>query len=153
MHKPFSEKVGLGRTYLIRMVPEDDVIQEIKEFCASNGIERAMVHSGVGSTKEVVVRNPKAGARIPVESHKVQETSLPGPYEILSVEGNVFPMNEELIVHLHTILGSEDSTVCGGHLMEAKVWTTLELVLVEIKNTRSHRRKSTATGLNEILVN
>lgn len=152
MHKPFSKKVELGNTYLIRMVPDDDIIRKTQEFCAEKRIRHALIHSGVGSAKELVVRDPKAGAKIPVEPHKVSEINLPGPYEILSLEGNAFPLKEKLIVHLHIILGSEDGSVYGGHLMQAKVWTTLELVLAEIKNIRSRREKSTTTGLNEIVV-
>lgn len=152
MHKPFSEKVELGDTYLIRMVPEDDIIKKIEEFCDKKGIRHALIHSGVGSAKEVVARDPKAGAKVPVESSKVNEVNLPGPYEILSLEGNVFPLEKELVVHLHIMLGGEDGSVLGGHLMQAKVWTTLELMLAEIKNSRSYREKSSTTGLNEIKV-
>lgn len=152
MYKPFSEKVEFGNVYLMRMVPEDDIIQNIQEFCEEKGLRRALIYSGVGSAKEVVVRDPKIGAKIPVEPHKTSEINLPGPYEILSLEGNVFPMEEKLVVHLHIMLGSEDGSVYGGHLMQAKIWTTLELMLTEIKNSRFYRRKSTITGLNEILV-
>lgn len=64
----------------------------------------------------------------------------------------MFTTKEELIVYLHIVLASEDGRGYGGHLMQAKVWTTLELVVAEIKHMRSYREKSTTTGLNEILV-
>jgi len=53
---------------------------------------------------------------------------------------------------LHTLLGTENGSVCGGHMMQAKVLTTLELILVEIKKANSYRVKSAVTGLNELLI-
>jgi len=61
-------------------------------------------------------------------------------------------MDNELVVHLHISLGTENGSVCGGHVMQAKVLTTLELILVEIKKTSSYRMKSAITGLNELLM-
>ena len=61
-------------------------------------------------------------------------------------------MDNELVAHLHIMLGAENGATCGGHLIQAKVLTTLELILVEIKNAHSHRKKSKTTGLNELLV-
>ncbi len=151
MRDQFLEKIQLGDTYLIRMMPDEDIIAGIKKFCEKRGIRRAVINSGVGSAKEVVIRDPRAGAKIPVEPSKVNEINLMGPYEICALEGNVFPLEDEIIVHLHITLGSEDGTVYGGHVMRAKVWTTLELILTEIYNSRCRREKSKVTGLNELL--
>ena len=38
---------------------------------------------------------------------------------------------EDPKVHAHAVLGRRDSSTCGGHLLEARVRPTLELVLTE----------------------
>ena len=152
MHKSFFEKVGFGDPYVIRMIPDDDIPRKIVSFCKENGISHAVIVSAIGSAKEVVFRDLLAGVKIPLEPSKTNELRMMGPYEILSLEGNVFPMDNELIVHLHTLLGTENGSVCGGHVMQAKVLSTLELILVEIKKASSYRMKSAITGLNELLM-
>ncbi|GAI70364.1 unnamed protein product, partial [marine sediment metagenome] len=42
-----------------------------------------------------------------------------GDYKFLLVLKDVFPMDSELVVHLHTLLGTENGSVCGGHVMQA----------------------------------
>jgi predicted DNA-binding protein with PD1-like motif len=111
-----------------------------------------VIVSAIGSAKEVVYRDLLAGVKIPLEPSKTNELRMMGPYEILSLEGNVFPMDNELVVHLHALLGTENGSVCGGHVMQAKVLSTLELILVEIKKASSYRTKSAITGLNELLM-
>lgn len=152
MHRPFFEKVAFGNPYIIRMIPKDDIPQKIINFCTENSITHALIVSAIGSARDVLFRDLLPGIKIPMEPSKTNEFKMEGPYEILSLEGNVFPMDKELVVHLHVLLGKEDGSVCGGHMTKAKVFTTLELILVEITNTRTHRKKSTITGLNELLL-
>lgn len=152
MHKPFFEKIKFGDPYIIRMVPDDNISEKIISFCKEKGISHALIYSAIGSAKEVVFRDLLVGVKIPLEPSKTNELRMMGPYEILSLEGNVFPMDNELVAHLHIMLGAENGSTCGGHLIQAKVLTTLELILVEIKNAHSHRKKSKTTGLNELLV-
>ena len=152
MHKTFLEKMNFGQSFIIRMMPGDDIAQKIALFCQENHIDRAVIISAIGSASDVIFRDLIKGIRAPVEPAKTNELTMKGPYEILSLEGNIFPMNDELVVHLHILLGKEDGTVCGGHLSQARVFTTLELVLAEVKNSRIYRKKSRETGLNELLL-
>ena len=153
MHKPVREEISPGKSYLIRLMPEEDIGGRIKEFCLEKKITRAIMVSAVGSAKDVVVRSPKPGGKIPVDVvnlSNVGESLLRGPYEIVGLEGNVFPLGEDIVVHLHIMLADDKGAVWGGHLISGKVWTTLELVIAEIAG-RARRVRCELTALNELM--
>ena len=52
--------------------------------------------------------------------------------EVLSLIGDVALTDGEPVVHAHLIVGKKDWTAHGGHLMEAHVRPTLEVVLTEM---------------------
>jgi predicted DNA-binding protein with PD1-like motif len=51
--------------------------------------------------------------------------------EVLSLIGDIALKDGEPVVHAHLIVGRSDGTAHGGHLMEAWVRPTLEVVLTE----------------------
>jgi predicted DNA-binding protein with PD1-like motif len=66
--------------------------------------------------------------------------------EVLALTGNVALAKGQPKVHAHVVVGMRDGTAHGGHLIEATVRPTLEVVLVE---SAPHLRRSMdeATGL------
>jgi predicted DNA-binding protein with PD1-like motif len=51
--------------------------------------------------------------------------------ELLSLIGDIALRDEEPQVHAHVVVGRSDGTAHGGHLLEARVRPTCELVLIE----------------------
>jgi predicted DNA-binding protein with PD1-like motif len=51
--------------------------------------------------------------------------------EVLTLAGDIAVKGGEPHVHAHVVVGKDDGTAWGGHLLEGHVWPTLELVLVE----------------------
>ena len=51
--------------------------------------------------------------------------------EVLSLIGDVALKDGKPVVHAHLIVGRKDGTAHGGHLLEAHVRPTLEVVLTE----------------------
>jgi predicted DNA-binding protein with PD1-like motif len=51
--------------------------------------------------------------------------------EVLSLVGDIALDGDEPKVHAHAVLGRRDGSTVGGHLLEAHVRPTLEVVLVE----------------------
>jgi uncharacterized protein len=49
-------------------------------------------------------------------------------------------------VHAHVVLGKADGSAHGGHVLEAHVWPTLEVVLTESPK-HLHRKFDPETGL------
>jgi len=66
--------------------------------------------------------------------------------EVLSLLGDVAVDKGEPKVHAHVVVGRADGEARGGHLLEAHVWPTLEVVLVESPR-HLRKRHDPETGL------
>jgi len=66
--------------------------------------------------------------------------------EVLSLIGDVALDRGEPKVHAHVVVGRADGEARGGHLLDARVWPTLEVVLVESPR-HLRRRHDPETGL------
>lgn len=66
--------------------------------------------------------------------------------EVLTLAGNVALSGDERKVHAHVVLGKADGTAHGGHLLEARVRPTLEVMVLETPATLC-RTIDRATGL------
>ena len=66
--------------------------------------------------------------------------------EVLSLVGDIARQHGEPAVHAHVVLGKADGTAWGGHLLEAHVWPTLEVMLEE-SPLHLHRVLDQETGL------
>ena len=66
--------------------------------------------------------------------------------EVLSLIGDVALERDEPRVHAHVVVGREDGATRGGHLLSARVWPTLEVVLIESPR-HLRKRHDAETGL------
>ena len=68
--------------------------------------------------------------------------------EVLSLIGDVALDDNEPKVHAHVVVGKRDGTAHGGHLLEARVWPTLEVILIESpRHLRRELDKETGLAL------
>jgi predicted DNA-binding protein with PD1-like motif len=51
--------------------------------------------------------------------------------EVLTLNGDITIFNDQHKIHAHVVLGKEDGTAHGGHLIKAIVHPTLEIILNE----------------------
>lgn len=66
------------------------------------------------------------------ESKKyVPSVTLDEQLELLSLIGDVALQDGKSVVHAHAVIGKSDGTAHGGHLLEARIRPTCELVLTE----------------------
>jgi len=150
-HHPFLETVKPGRLILTRIMPKEEVFAKLREIVAQGGIQRAAILSAIGSFEEVVFRNLQDDISLPILLEKTVEFKLHGPFEVLSLEGNLFPLQDQAFLHLHCLLSDSQGRVTGGHLFSAKAFSTLEILLQELVETSVVKEKSELTGLNELL--
>jgi uncharacterized protein len=71
--------------------------------------------------------------------------------EVLSLMGDVALYGDESKVHAHVVLGKFDGNAVGGHLMNAIVHPTLEVILEETPSYLQ-RRMDKETGLPLIVI-
>jgi uncharacterized protein len=75
-----------------------------------------------------------------------KKISIDEGVEVMALVGNIALAGEEPRVHAHVVVGKSDGTAHGGHLLEARVWPTLEVILVESPQ-HLQRKLDEETGL------
>lgn len=80
--------------------------------------------TAVGGFQEAEVGwfDRQARGRIPVREQ----------VEVLSLLGDVAVLEGEPVLHVHAVLAREDGSTVGGHLLSARVWPTLEVIITEV---------------------
>jgi predicted DNA-binding protein with PD1-like motif len=78
------------------------------------------------------------------EEHKFDEFT-----EVTSLLGNITVKDGKPFLHMHGTFGRRDNSVIGGHLISARVFPFLEIIITPTKN-RAKRRFDEETGLNAI---
>ncbi len=153
IHGPFSEEAKVDGIILSRLMPGEDLFAGLIKIARDHGIERGAILSAIGSFKDVAFVNVRPHTGIPVRAEDMIEIEEAGPFELLSLEGNLFPSQEdgEAVIHLHAILGTSSGAVTGGHLLRATVFTTLEIVLGSLAGSSVYKAKSDVTQRMELL--
>jgi len=111
-------------TYVVVCDPGDEAVAVLTQFARAEQLEAAQI-SAVGAFEHATVgwfdRTAKDYRRIPVGEQ----------CELLSLLGDIAEGEDGPILHMHVVLGLSDGTTRGGHLLEAKVFPTLEAVVTE----------------------
>jgi predicted DNA-binding protein with PD1-like motif len=127
------------KTWALIFDKGDEVIASLTEFARRERIGAAHF-TAIGAFSEVTLgyfdRERKDYRRIPVKEQ----------VEVLTLTGDIALQDREPKVHAHVVLGKADGTAHGGHVLDAQVWPTLELILTESPRALA-RRSDPATGL------
>lgn len=132
-----------SKVHVFRVRPDSDLSAAIADYCRENGIVSAVVIGIIGSLKSV-----RLNYLIELPGKFVSET-YPGPLEIVGAQGSVALKEQETVIHIHIHVASQD-TCCGGHLAEATVFSTAEVMIGELDH-QLHRYADEYTGLNELV--
>ena len=126
-------------TFVLRLVPGEDLRRALERFTAEQGLRAAYVAACAGSLKVAAVRFADAG----------EPTLLRGPFEIVSLSGTLSPDGP----HLHVALAGAGGDMVGGHLgVGSIVHTTAEIVVVELGGLEFSREEDGATGYRELSI-
>ncbi len=153
VHKEFVEKSEIGKAIVCRLMPGDDLFKGLINIAKDQRMERGVIISAIGALKDVIFVNVRPSAPIPVGKEDMIEISEPGPFELLSLEGNFFPPLEsgDPVIHLHVILGTSSGAVTGGHLLKATVFTTAEIIVGSLSGSSVFKEMSNVTQRMELL--
>jgi uncharacterized protein len=131
---------GGQKTFVLVFAAGDEVMSGLQEFVREHEVGAAHF-SAIGAFSEATLGyfdwEKKDYERIPV-AEQVEVLTLAG--DVALVEGSG-PQ-----VHAHVVLGTRGGEARGGHLLEARVRPTLEVVLVE-SPVHLHKRLDAETGL------
>jgi uncharacterized protein len=110
------------KTYLVVFRTGQEVMKGLVAFAREHGIVAGHV-TGIGALSDAVI-----GYFDPATKTYLRHREE-GQQELLSLTGNVALYDNAAFYHVHVALGRRDGEVRGGHLFEAIVRPTVELVL------------------------
>jgi predicted DNA-binding protein with PD1-like motif len=130
-------KATKQKTFAIIFNTGDEVVAGLKAFAGEKGLA-ASHFTAIGAFKDVVLGY--------FDWEKKDYTNIPihEQVEVLSLVGDVTLDEGKPNIHAHVVLGKQDGSTCGGHLIEPRVRPTLEVMLTESPDhlTRRFDRES-----------
>jgi uncharacterized protein len=113
------------KTFVLVFETNDELSQGLKKFASEQKLASASFKA-IGALSSV-----KLGW-LNWETKKYEPSvSLAEQVELLSLIGDVALKDGEPQVHAHVVIGKRDGTAHGGHLLQAHVRPTCEVVLTE----------------------
>ncbi len=130
------------KVHVFRVKPKQELSSEITHYCVQYGITSGVIIGIIGSVESAKLNFLK---QLPGMYETVEYT---GPLEIVCAQGSVALKDSDTIVHIHNQLGGCDGCH-GGHLVEATIFSTAEVVIGELEQ-QLMRYTDSYTGLNEL---
>ncbi|SEL81679.1 hypothetical protein SAMN05216359_11818 [Roseateles sp. YR242] len=130
------------RTFVLVFETGDEVMTVLQRFAQENALTACSLRA-IGAFESAVVGyfdwERKEYLRIPVDEQ----------VQVLSLLGDIALDGDTPKVHLHAVLGRRDGSTVGGHLLEAHVRPTLEVIASDAP-THLRRRFDAASGISLI---
>lgn len=142
VHVKLISDSGTTRTYALIFSAGDEILSGLKEFAVKYKVKSAHF-TAIGDASSA-----KYGwydhSRKMFKVFKVEGSS-----EITSLIGDIATFNGIPVVHAHANFGTADGTVHGGHLLEAFVSPTLE-VMMTVEPESLYKRLAPEFGISVI---
>jgi predicted DNA-binding protein with PD1-like motif len=113
-----------GETHILVFDKGDEVMENLTRFAAAQRIT-AGHFTAIGAFSAVTL------GFLDPETKEYEPIVVDEQVEALSLVGDVSVQDGEPRIHAHVVVGKRDGSAHGGHLLEAHVWPTLEVVLTE----------------------
>jgi predicted DNA-binding protein with PD1-like motif len=111
-----------------RLKPGEELQSALKRIAFEHSIKAGVIVSAVGSLTTASLRMDGAN----------ETTTIGGPLEIVSVTGTL----SETSMHVHMSVSDSTGKTIGGHLVAGcKVFTTIELVILDLSDEWTFNRK------------
>lgn len=138
-HKELSRS-ETGRTFAVILEPGEEAFATIQDFARIENVSAASL-TAIGAFKHAVV------GWFDFSSHSYRKIPVHEQCEVLSALGDIAMGDDgRPSLHVHTVLGLQDGTTRGGHLLEGSVNPTLEVIINETP-AHLHRRKRGDLGI------
>jgi predicted DNA-binding protein with PD1-like motif len=112
------------KTFALIFNTGDEAMAGLKMFAEEQHLA-ASHFTAIGAFKNVILGyfdwEKKDYIKLPIQEQ----------VEVLSLVGDISISEGKPNIHAHVVLGKRDGSTCGGHLMEAEVRPTLEIILTE----------------------
>jgi predicted DNA-binding protein with PD1-like motif len=130
---------AIQNIFVFRLKPHEDLKKSIFQFAAEHQIKAGAIVTCVGSLEQYNLRfaNQKTGSK------------ATGHFEILSLTGTF----SDSAMHLHLSVADSTGKTAGGHLLDENlVYTTAEIVVMEMTDLDFQREIDSAYGYPELII-
>lgn len=128
-----------GRVFALILDKGDEVVATLTAFAKRERLAGSHL-SAIGAFSDVTL------GYFERERSEYRKIPIGEQVEVVSLLGDIAIGDDGPTLHAHVVVGASDGTARGGHLLEAHVWPTLEVVLTE-SPTYLRRRRDPETGL------
>ena len=115
---------GADRTWALIFATGDDVVSSLLAFATQHQLTAARF-TAIGAFSDATL------GYFDWASKQYEKIPIREQVEVLSLVGDVALEGDKPKIHAHVVLGKRDGTAHGGHLLEAHVRPTLEVMLIE----------------------
>lgn len=130
---------GAETTYAVVFETGDEVMAGLTAFARERRLDAGRL-TAIGGFSAATL------GFFDVERKEFRKIPIAEQVEVLSLVGDITLDDGKPMVHAHVVVGTADGMARGGHILEAHVRPTLEVIVVESPNSL-HRAYDPATGL------
>lgn len=112
------KKKTIGEKLVVRLEKGEEIVRNLEKVLREEGIS-AGAFQGIGAVSGAIL------GHYSLRSKEYREKEFDRPLEIVSLQGTV----TEEGIHPHVCLGTKEMKTYGGHLVEATVAATCEVVV------------------------
>jgi len=139
MRAKLIHEIGGERTFVAVFETGDEAFSLLSEFVKTERVSGAHL-TGIGALSAATL------GFFDLEKKTYRRIAVAEQVEVVSLVGNVALDGGQPKVHAHMIVARSDGSAMGGHLLDAHVRPTLEVVIVE-SPTHLRRTLDQRTGL------
>src|SRR5688500_1821880 len=130
------------RVFAVIFATGDEPVAGLTAFAAQHKL-RASSFTAIGAFSEASL------GYFDSEKKDYERIAVCEQVEVLALVGDIALEDGKPKLHAHVVLGRRDGSACGGHLLEARVRPTLEVIVTEAP-AHLRRRHDPVTGLAPI---
>jgi len=127
--------------YIVRLNEGELLVKNLLDLVNQNEVKGAWI-SGLGAAKWAEI------GFYDLPNKKYEWSKINRPLEILSLQGNIAWVNNELIIHIHGSFSDDKMQTLGGHVKELEVGGTCEIIINTLNSSELLRLRDDDTGLN-----
>jgi predicted DNA-binding protein with PD1-like motif len=117
--------VRRGPVHLLRLERGERLVETLTAFCRDRKIGAASFQ-GIGTCRRAELGYFRTARK------RYSVRVFRGEYEIIALQGNVSIFEGKPFIHAHIVISGPDFLARGGHLREAEVRATCEVVLLPL---------------------
>ncbi|MBI5228747.1 DUF296 domain-containing protein [Candidatus Micrarchaeota archaeon] len=131
-----------GRRIMIRFEDGDEFFQKLGEAVAEHEISSGIILCSIGMMRQVTLEFYMGREK------GYLRNQIGGPLEVVSLQGNIGLKAGKPIFHVHACLADSAGKVVGGHLKQATVHFTNEMLVMRFDEIKLLRKFEESSGLN-----